>query len=164
MESEKTPKKSIRGIARRVLKEYADRGVFQGFYEKKHGAGRSEFQFQWFHEKPMVILCTDKDQSLMLKDWLPNISSRSKIYSELKTFLAERYSLDLPEHRRVDRKSAEVKCTNEKGKVSIILKAKKSQYEYGVKKLLDLINEVYFFLKVAHSDYIWANFEEPLTW
>ncbi len=144
---------------RKVLQEYADRGIFRGFHEKRT-AGKSEFQFLWFGDKTMVLVYEDKNHLFVLKNWLPEVPSSSRMYSELKAFVRERFSLDLPEHRRIERNFADFKCSNKGGIVSFIFKVKKNQFQYGAKKLVNMIHEIYFYLKVSHVEYVWANFGE----
>jgi len=144
-------------IVRESLQAYADRGVFRGFSEAK--AGR--FTFVWFFHHPMELNVDTAKHELRFKQLLPGIPARSELYAELKSFLAERHDRQLPEHRRVDRRRAEVACSNRAGAVSLSLKVKNNQYAYGVNRIVNLVHELFVHLRSAHPEYLVEAFDAP---
>ncbi len=144
-------------IVRESLQAYADRGVFRGFSEVKAGC----FTFVWFFHHPMELKVDMAKHELRFKQLLPGIPAKSELYTELKSFLAERHDRQLPEHRRVDRRRAEVACTNRAGAVSLSLKVKNNQYAYGVNRLINLVHELFVHLRNAYPDYLVENFDLP---
>jgi hypothetical protein len=68
----------------------------------------------------------------------------------------------LPEHRRIDRRRAEISCANRGGFVSISLKVKRNEYAYGVNRIVNLAHELFLHLKDAHPEYLAENFDVPL--
>ena len=144
-------------IVREGLQAYADRGVFRGFSEVK--AGR--FTFVWFFHHPMELNVDMVKHELRFKQLLPGIPARSELYVELKNFLAERHDRQLPEHRRVDRRRAEVVCSNRAGTVSLSLKVKGNQYAYGVNRIVNLVHELFVHLRSAHPEYLVEKFDVP---
>jgi len=65
------------------------------------------------------------------------------MYRKLQDFLASRSSKKVPAHRRIDPKKAEVRCTNRRGNVSLTLRVLTGDYEYGARKLIHLVHEIF---------------------
>ena len=74
---------------------------------------------------------------------LPEVPANSSMYRELQEFLESRQSESLPEHRRIDRAKAQVSAGNRQGAVSLTLTVKDDEYEYGARKLINLVHEVF---------------------
>jgi hypothetical protein len=144
-------------IVRQSLQSYADRGVFRGFSESKAG----QFKFVWLLQHQMELQLDAAKQELRFKQLLPGLPARSALYLELKQFIAERHDRVLPEHRRVDRRRAEVTCSNRSGFVSLTLTIKKNQYEYGVNRIVNLVHELFLHLREHHPEYLVENFNVP---
>jgi len=83
------------------------------------------------------------------------------MYAELKRFIQQRYDGELPEHRRIDRKRAEITCSNRRGNVSVTLKVKNDQYAYGVNKIVNLVHDLFVHLQDSYADYLAENFDAP---
>lgn len=144
-------------IVREALQAYADRGVFRGFSEIKNG----HFNFVWFFHHPMELIVDTAKHELRFKQLLRGVPAKSELYAELKSFISERHDLELLEHRRIDRRRAEVTCFNRGGMVSISLLVKKNQYAYGVNRIVNLIHELFVHLRNAYPDYLVENFDVP---
>src|SRR5262245_28069017 len=91
---------------REGLQAYADRGVFRGFSEIKNG----HFRFVWLLHRQMELAVDTAKGALRFKQLLPGVPASSPLYAELKSFIEQRHDRALPEHRRVDRRRAEVSC------------------------------------------------------
>ena len=144
-------------VVRESLQGYADRGVFRGFSESRSG----HFHFVWVLQHPMELIVDTTKHVLRFKQLLPGVAANSALYAELKRFLQERHNRDLPEHRRVDLRRAEVSCATRGGAVSISLKVKNNHYAYGVNKIVNLIHELFVHLRDKHPDYLMENFDVP---
>ncbi|MEO6724959.1 MAG: hypothetical protein ABIU20_08000 [Blastocatellia bacterium] len=144
-------------VIRESLQSYADRGVFRGFSEIQNG----QFKFVWLLHRQMELTVDTAKHVLRFKQLLPGVPVRSPLYADLKSFLQQRHDGVLPEHRRVDRKRAEVSCSNRGGVVSISLTVKNNQYAYGVNKIVNLVHELFVHLRDAHPDYLVENFDVP---
>ncbi len=142
---------------RESLQTYADRGVFRGFSEDKRG----QFTFVWLLRREMELIADTEKHLLRFKQLLPGIPTSSELYGELKTFLAARHDGELPEHRRIDRTRAVLSCTNQRGAVSIALKIKNDEYAYGVNRLVNLVHELFLYLRELHPEYLVENFDVP---
>lgn len=144
-------------VVRESLQTYADRGVFRGFSEIKNG----HFQFVWVINHRMELSVDAAKNELRFKRLLPNVPAKSALYAELKSFIERRHDRELPEHRRIDRKRAEVSCANRGGFVSVSLKVKNSQYAYGVNRIINLAHELFLHLRERRPEYLMENFDVP---
>lgn len=144
-------------VVREKLQEYADRGIFRGFSEMKSG----QFRFVWMLHHPMELVVDTAKQTLRFKQLLPGVLAGSELNTELKSFVEGRHDRELPEHRRVDRRRAQVSCTNRKGFVSVSLKVKNNQYAYGVNRIVNLVHELFLYLRETHPEYLVENFDVP---
>lgn len=144
-------------VVRESLQAYADRGVFRGFSEIKNG----RFQFVWAINHRMELSVDTEKHELRFKRLLPNVPAKSALYAELKSFIERRHDKELPEHRRIDRKRAEVSSSNRGGFVSVSLKVKNNQYAYGVKRIVNLAHELFLHLLERRPEYLMENFDVP---
>jgi hypothetical protein len=144
-------------IIRKNLQVYADRGVFRGFSEVKPG----HFVFYWLTRHQLELGVDTIKQTLRFKQLLPGMPANSKMYVELKFFIQQRHDRGLPLHRRIDQKRAEVSCTNRGGFVSVSLKVKNNQYAYGVNRIVNLVHELFLYLRETHPEYLMENFDAP---
>ncbi|HYL37520.1 MAG TPA: hypothetical protein VEV17_16515 [Bryobacteraceae bacterium] len=62
---------------------------------------------------------------------------------ELSAFVRSRQAKDLPEHRRIDPKKAAVRCSRRAGNLSLALTLQGNDYEYGTRKLIHLVHEIF---------------------
>ena len=146
----------------RLLRRYADRGVFRSFHVSKTRGGKLSCKFEWLTERPLTAVYDPKTDALEFRNLLPGVAAASPMYAELKAFARERADPRLPDHRRIDPKRAAVKCSNRKGAVSIVISFKKGDREYGVARAVKLVNEIFLsFLRGPYFDYMVANFGEP---
>jgi hypothetical protein len=149
--------KSSLNVVRESLRAYAERGVFRGFSEVKTG----QFKFIWLIQHQMELIADMTRQVLRFKQLLPGIPANSPLYTELKEFIRQRHDPELPVHRRIERRRAEVSCSNRGGFVSISLKVKNNQYAYGVNRIVNLVHELFVHLRDAYPDYLVENFDVP---
>ena len=148
-------------IVRKNLQAYADRGVFRGFSELKTGQRLPAFTFVWLIQHQMELSVDTAKHVLRFRQLLPSVPASSTMYAELKKFLQERHDPELPAHRRIDRRRAEVFCANRAGFVSLSLKVKNHQYAYGVNRIVNLVHELFVHLRNAFPDYLVENFDVP---
>ena len=137
---------------RKGLQAYADRGVFQSFAEKPSKAGKIKFQFRYFGDKAMTLEFSEEDHTFVIRSMLASVSAA--MYKELEAFLDELSDPHLPAHRRIDRSSADVHFVKKGGNVSLVFQVKQNRYQYGVKKLVNLVAWVQTHLQSCHPDYL----------
>lgn len=144
------------------MQSHADRGVFRGF-GRTYGRGPVEvFRFLWHGPEPVVMVFDPHRRTFSFPDLLPNIPYPSAMDRQLRAFVRGRTAETLPEHRRIDPRRARVRCTNRGGKVSVRLELKDSSYEYGVRKALKLVNEIFLsFLAGPYDHYMVETFGAP---
>jgi len=144
-------------VVRQSLQAYADRGVFRGFTEVRDG----HFKFVWVVNHQMELSVDTSKHVLRFRQLLPGVPANSTMYAELKNFIGRRHDKELPEHRRIDRRRAEVSCANRGGFVSISLKIKNNQYAYGVNRIVNFAHELFVHLREAYPEYLVENFDVP---
>lgn len=149
--------KSPLNIVRENLQAYADRGVFRGFSEIRRG----RFSFVWLIRHQMDLSVDIPKNALQFKRLLPGVPANSTMYAELKSFIRRRHDRELPDHRRIDRTRAEASCSNRGGFISVSLKVKDNQYAYGVNRIVNLVHELFLYLRDAHPDYLAEIFDVP---
>src|SRR5262245_26675447 len=95
-------------VVTRLLEDYAARGVFRGFSAGEVREGQATFRILW-HRNCVFELLFDLDrQELRCPQVLANVPADSAMYRELKEFIKSRHADELPEHRRIDRRQAQV--------------------------------------------------------
>ena len=152
-------------IVRKVLQGYADRGVFRAFTEVPSRNGKAQFKFLWFPitEEPFTLIYSNRTRALSFKRLLRGMPAKSEMYSELKRFIKQRSSADLPEHRRIDPERAELRCSNRLGSVSVTVVIKGNETEYGVRKAVNLVSDLFMDLlhESTYYEYMTENFDMP---
>jgi hypothetical protein len=144
-------------VVRESLQAYADRGVFRGLSETSRG----HFSFVWLIRHQMELQVDTAKHDLRFRQLLPGVPARSLLYADLKDFIHSRHDGELPEHRRIDRRRAEVSCFSRGGFLSVSLRVKNNQYAYGVNRIVNLVHELFLHLREAHPEYLMENFDVP---
>ena len=141
------------------LESYARRGVFRSFSQTRADGSQTEFRFYWLWNLPFRLSFDGKRKILSFKKLLPGVLPGSELNIQLKAFIKDRCSSDQPEHRRLDPKRVSIRYSNLRGNVSISFLVVKNDYEYGVKKSVNLVNEIFVgFLNVYFPEYIAQHF------
>ena len=156
----RTPEQSL-AVVRRHLQAYADRRVFSGFSEGRPVAGRHRFRFSWLGTEPLTLDYTPATGTFVFRALLPNVPARSALYADLVAFVSGRSSTRLPEHRRVERRRARVRCIPARGAVSVELIATRNFHDYGVNRVVNLVHEIFLYLQEYRPEYLWTNFAAP---
>jgi hypothetical protein len=143
-----------------TLEEYARRGVFRGFSRGPTAGGKSQFQISWHRGRVFELTLDANAGALRLPELLTDVAADCPMYQEFKAFVRSRQSDDLPEHRRIDRQKVEIRAYNRDNNILLTLKAKDGDIEYGVRKLVHLVNEIYlvFLADGNYFDYLVETF------
>ena len=155
--------------AERVLRGYADRGVFRGFSLAAGARGSSDVRFRWLAERSFEVRLDARARRLTFADLLPDVPARSGMDRALRAFLRERSSAALPEHRRIDARRLQLRCVNRGGSVSVTLALRRrggarerEDWGYAARKGVSLVNEIFHgFLRGPYYEYMVRNFGEP---
>lgn len=141
------------------LKTYARRGVFRSFSQTRADGKQAEFRFYWLWNLPFHLSFDGKRKTLSFKNLLPGVVAGSELNTKLKAFIKGRCADDQPEHRQLDPKRVSIRYSNLRGNVSVTFLVVENDYEYGVKKALNLVNEVFVgFLNVRFPEYMAQHF------
>ena len=130
-------------VVGRTLATYAARGVFRAYGDQPSGGGKSRFSFRWHADATFHLVYDPSRRELVFSDLLPSVASRSAMYRELRAFIDARSSPAVPEHRRIDRRKARVAVINRRGMVSLVVSLEAPHLEYGVRKAVNLIHELF---------------------
>ena len=148
-------------IVGEALQYYAGRGVFRGYSRGAEKNGKTSFKLVWHRDRPFQLdFDANKDQLRFLLV-LPNVPSDSDMYAAFKKYLKSRQSDALPEHRRIDKAKADVRPYNRGGNVSLSLKIKDGDYDYGTRRIIHLVNEIFmdFLFDGLYYEYMIENFD-----
>ena len=130
-------------IVRETLAGYAQRGIFRAYGDRPAPREQIQVSFRWHTEVPINVVYHAGTRELTFRDLLPDVGGHSAMYRHLKQFLRERTSQDLPPHRRIDPRKVAVRLRPRAGKVSLIVSLEESDVEYGVRKAVNLIHELF---------------------
>jgi hypothetical protein len=130
-------------VVRRTLASYATRGVFRAYGDQSSEGGQSRFSFRWHADAIFHLVYHARRRELVFSNLLPEIPSRTSMYRELRAFVEASTSRALPEHRRIDPRKVGVTVTNRNRTVSLVVMLKDSHVEYGVRKAVNLIHELF---------------------
>jgi hypothetical protein len=150
------------GVVRAELERYAQRGVFRSFSEKPGPKGSTEFRFNWLWNLPFCLQFDPARRAIVFRKLLPNVAAGSDLNAALKAFLEECASADRPEHRRIDPKRLAIEYSNRRGSVTLTFIVARGQYEYGVRRAINLVNELFVgFLNLRYPRYMVSSFDLP---
>ncbi len=155
------PARSHIDVVATVLTGYAERRVFHGFSRGPASGGKASFQIAWHLGRVFELAFDARAGTLRLPELLTRIPADSTMYEDLKVFIKSRQADDLPEHRRVDNRRVQIRTYNRGGNISLVLKVLDGDAEYGVRKLVHLVNEIYltFLADGNYFDYLVETFD-----
>ena len=121
--------------------------MFRGFSRGPSG----RFQIVWHRDRQFDLIVDSRRGTIRCPLVLPQVGSA--MYRQFRAFLNSCQDPALPEHRRVDSRKAGVTCANRGGDVSLTMTLRGRDYEYGVRKFIHLIQEIYLVFLVEHFEY-----------
>jgi len=122
----------------KLLTEYAERGVFRGFSAQPE---KSSFRLLWHRNQFFDLIFDAKTKTMRIPVVMPSVDAA--MYAHYKEFVKERFSRDVPEHRRIDRKKARARTALKGGKVALTMVSVDGDLEYALRKLIHLVHETY---------------------
>lgn len=139
-----------------LMEEYAKRGVFRGFTKQPERDGVVTFKLTWHRDRIFDVTVDTRKKSIVLPVLLANVPSRSALYKDFKAFLQAHHDATLPDHRRMDRGKAFLRCANRRGNVCVTVVVRDGDYEYGLMRLIHLIHETFvlFLVNGMYRDYL----------
>jgi hypothetical protein len=144
-----------------TLENYAKRGVFRGFSRGPVGNGKATFRMLWHRDRAFEFIFDARKNTMRFSLVLPNVPADSAMYRELKRFIRSRQADELPEHRRIESRKAQIQTFNRGGNVSLSLRVLDGEYEYGARKLIHLVHEIFmtFLFDGNYYDYLVETFD-----
>jgi hypothetical protein len=141
-------------IVRNLLEDYAKRGVFRGFSRESVRNGVASFKMIWHRDRVFDLIVDTEKKTIVIPVALPCVPS--DLYKNFKAFVESHHAVSLPDHRRIEKTKARVRCANHRGSVSVTLAVKDGDYEYGLQRLIHLIHETFviFLLDGMYRDYV----------
>jgi len=147
-------------VVAETLEHYARRGVFRGFSRGAVKNGRAAFRMVWHRDRVFDFIFDVSRGTMRFPLVLPDVPADSKMYADLKAFIRDRQSEELPEHRRIDAGKARVSSYLRSGNVSLTLTVRNGDYKYGAQKLINLVHEIFLvFLADGYFDYMVEAFD-----
>jgi hypothetical protein len=138
-----------------LIEDYVARGVFRAAALPSSKAGRELYRIVWFRDQCMDLEVHTPRARASLRGVLPAIEPRSKLDRALRIWLRSREAPQLPAHRRLDRARFQVRLRNAGGNVQLSVVSKSSDPTLALRKLLNLVNELYFDFLAAPERYDW---------
>ena len=80
------------------------------------------------------------------------------IVAELKAMVAARSTHAVPDHKRIDARRARLTCAVRNRDFSLSVQLRGRNHEYGVRKTLNLVNEMFVALHDRHPEYLVQHF------
>jgi hypothetical protein len=130
-------------IVGRVLRDYAERGVFRSVSEGEMRLRKMTFVVLWHHRRRFRIVVDTSTQCISFPSLLPSVESRSPLMKQLRAFLHEFKTDAVPAHRRVDPAKADLYLVLRRGDVSLGLSVRAGEVEYCTRRLVHLAHEVF---------------------
>lgn len=127
----------------RLLKAYAERGVFQGVSDGERRRGRMTFTVLWHYGRRFRLVLEPTTGAVTFPELLPDAPARSPMVKALKTFLRRFETDEVPAHRRVDAAKARLRIAVRAGTVSLALISQDGDIEYATRRLVHLAHEVF---------------------
>ena len=118
------------------------------------------FKTMWQSDRSFEFEVDLRKDTMSFPAVLPDVPAHSSMYWEFREFVESRQSAGVPDHRRIDPAKVQVRCGNRDGNVSLTVAVKDGDYEYAVRKLVGLVNEVYmvFLYGGGYDDYMTDTF------
>lgn len=139
-----------------LMEGYAKRGVFRGFSKQRARNGVAAFQMTWHRERIFDLIVDTRKKTIVIPVVLPAVPAGSPLYKDFKAFVESNHSANLPDHRRIEKTKARVRCANRRGGVSLTMAVRDHDYGYALQRLIHLIHETYliFLTSGPYRDYL----------
>ena len=142
MRRSKDPRLVSQAVSR-LLRGYAERGVFRSISEGQRRGGTTTFQMVWHHGRLFRFVLDTTGDLVSFPTLLPEVPARSPMQRELKAFLRAFETNEVPLHRRIDPAKARLRITRRAGGLSVALAVKSGEFEYCTRRLVHLAQEVF---------------------
>jgi hypothetical protein len=135
-----------------VIDEMVARGVFRAT-PRQVGAGETaigaievaSWRIKWFsgHEMRLHAFDHAANHEIRVDDVLPPLPAQSQLYRDLRAWLKEQQSADLPAHRRIDPAQITLAVRNSGGQIRLSLSSRDETLPALAKRAVQLVHAVY---------------------
>ena len=136
-------------VMARVLRAYAERGMVR---ELEEAGETASFALPGAGQAKLV--CDPAKRTLSLRGLLPAMPPASAVAEELGALLAACADSATPEHRRIAPEQARVAMRRAGGGVSLVMTLQGADWEWAVRRMMNLANEVRVMVHAGHP--YWA--------
>ena len=144
-----------------ALEHYAKRGIFRGYSATRVNKNKATYKLVWHRDQQFEFVADFNKQTLRIPVVLPNVPSDSDMYKAFKAYIKKRCDQSLPEHRKIDESRVQIKLMNRGGNIALTAKILDADYDYGTRKLVHLVHEIYmdFLMDGRNYDYLVETFD-----
>lgn len=132
--------------------------MFRGFRATPGPRGRVEYQFAWLFRRPMHAVFDPRRRVLTFGALFPGAGVSKQMSHNLRSLIGSRAKKDQPAHKRIDARRARVSSTIRKGDLGVAITIRGDNHDYAVRKVLNLINELFLSLHDEYPDYLIERF------
>lgn len=143
-----------------TLEHYATRGIFRGFSPVSEKNNQTTYRMVWHRDQGFEFIVDTTKNTLRIPVVLPSVPSNSEMYAAFKEYVKRRKNQDLPDHRKIDETKLGIKVFNRAGNVSLTATVLDGDFDYGTRKLVHLVHEIYmdFLMDGRNYDYLVETF------
>lgn len=138
-----------------ILESFVAKGVFRGFSRQQGAGADALYRIVWHRDQLFEWVWNERRQSLRISCVIPAVPADSAMYSALKAWLRARQDSALPSHRRCDSGKLALKTYNRGGDVALTARVLDGDVEYGARKLVAVVNELYLDFLSSGLYYEW---------
>ncbi len=141
---------------RALMEDYAKRGVFRGFHALPVRKGVAAFHMVWHRDRVFDLIVDTHKKTLRIPVVLPAVPARSPLYKNFKAFVAAHHAASLPDHRRIEKTKARVRCAHRGSTVSLTMTVRDDDYASALQRLIHLVHETFllFLTSGPYRDYL----------
>lgn len=177
---------TLREYAERGVFRGFDHHGHPGSETREDGEGGvASFRFFWLGPRPFHIDVSPDGATLRVRSPLPALARYPAVRSDVERMIDERLDMGegpLPPHRRIDPEMVSVELVTAsrpdsdtgagestgsgtpggEASVDLVVTIREGHHEYAVRKVLNLIHEIWVRLQDRHQRYLWEEFQAPM--
>jgi hypothetical protein len=142
-------------IVSNVLDGYLNRGFFCALSKLSESPKLTAYTVVWHRNRRLLLEIDYESRTITVENLLPGLTLESPMGRDLVAFLGEFRSRRMPRHRRIDARIGAVHCIEGEGGVSLSLAMRGTNYEAGVRKIVQIVHELFldFLLSGPYRQY-----------
>ena len=117
--------------------------MFRSLSAPERRSDRLVFTIVWHHGRTFRLVVHQRQRTVAFPELLPRVPARSSMMKELRIFLRQFESPDMPPHRRLDPAKGQLRIARNARGVSVGVAVRAGEWEYCTRKLVHLAHEIY---------------------